>query len=426
MIKKITKILFLTVFGYLAVDTNAQSKINSNDNKYPAVASQDPITTRVRANLFKKAQYCGWFFPTDAVAATGPTLTSYVSFLTTDSTARFISDVGVASFNNWHVAGVCFDPKDENFTFVTDGVALSKFNNYKVDSIYFLYQYVRKLDSAMVSGKKMKVVDTLIFQFHNPNNMKYGTFATPAEKYGDAKNFNRNIGGATGATYTEKIPLTNEDSTTVTSTGWRSKGMLVAIPASVTAVNGADDNNQVGFNIFFKQMVPNNFGDTMEARNGASIKNPVNYAGYSLRINENTSSQVNQDVYRNNAYFTTSKQLYGGSPNGWQYYTPGNAYFAARYVYSAFHLCTPNLKATDVNKNGYGVGKISPNPSQAGQDVNVEFNIGNSEKVTLTVSDILGKTIKTVNTDKLNAGFNVISFNTATLTPGVYFYTITA
>ena len=425
MIKQITKILTLTVLGYLSVDVNAQSKIYSND-KYPAIKCQDATTTRVQKNLFKKASYCGWFQPTQAIEATGPQLASYVNFLTTDSTAKMVNTDGTSNFNGWHLAGACFDPKDENHTFVTDGVALSKFNKYKVDSVFFNYLYVRKLDSAVVAGVKVKVVDTLIVQFHNPSNMRFSTFGSPPEKYGFPKSFSRSIGGATGAAYTEKIALTDLDSTTVTTTGWRSKGMAIAIPASVADAPEGEDLNQVGFNIFFKQMIANNQGDTFEARNGAKIKNPVNYAGFSLRINENASSQVNQEIWRNNAYFTVNKQLYGGTLNGWANYIAGNAYFSARYFTCAFHLCTPNLKTTDVNKKGYGIGKIVPNPSHAGQDVDVEFTLGNAENVTLTITDLLGKTLKTVNANKLNAGFNVIGFNTATLSPGVYFYTLNA
>ena len=324
------------------------------------------------------------------------------------------------------MAGACFDPKDEDFQFLTDGVNLSKFNPYKVDSVFFRYLYVRKLDSAIVAGNKVKVVDTLIFQFHNPNNMRYSTFTTPPEKYGVPKVFSRAIGGATNATYTEKVPLTDLDSTTLTTTGWRSKGMIISIPSSVPQAAAGDDNNQVGFNIFFKQMIPNAPGDTFETRNGSTIKNPMNYGGFSLYLNEDNGNQIAQETYRNNAYFTVSKQLYGAASNGWVGYIPGNAYFEDRYMYSGFHLCTPNLKVTDINKNGYGLGKTVPNPSKVGQDVNVEFSIGNSENVTLTVSDLLGKTLKTINGGKLNAGYNFMSFNTANLAPGVYFYTITA
>lgn len=425
MTNKITKILLLTVFGYLSMNAAAQRKMDGG-TKYPADPSNDVVSNRVQKSLFKKANYCGWFFPTLAIDAITP-LTSYVDFLTTDSTSRFVNADGTSRFNTLQVAGVCFDPKDENFLFLSEGVNLSKYNPYKVDSIYFTYQYVRKLDEVMIGGVPTKVVDTLIVQFHNPGNMTFSSFGSnPAEVYGFPKNFSRSIGGATGAAYTEKVPLTENDSTTVTSTGWRSKAMVIAIPASVAQAAAAADKNQVGFNIYFKQMVPNAFGDTTEARNNAPIKNPVNYFGYGLRINENTSSQINQEEYRNNAYFTYARQFYGGSINGWTPYIAGNAYFSARYMYSAFHLCTPNLTASDINKNGYGVGKVVPNPAKVGEDINIEFSIGNPEHVTLTVSDLLSKTLKTIHTEKLNAGHNYITINTANFTPGLYFYTLTA
>ncbi len=426
MTKKITQILFLTVFSFMVINASAQGKVYSND-KHPSAENNDAITSGVKSRMFKKASYCGWYIPTDAIEATGPQLTGYVNFLTTDSTAKMISADGSSYYNGWHLSGVCFDPKDENFSFVTDGESLSKYNPYKVDSVFFRYLYVRRKDNTVINGNTVKVVDTLIFQFHNPNNMRYATFGTaPVEKYGMPKSFSRALGGAPSATYTEKIPLTDMDSTTLGATGWRSKGMLVAIPESVAQAAALDDNNQVAFNIFFKQMVQNQPGDTFEARNGATITNTMNYAGFSLLINENQSSQVNQEIYRNNAYFTVNRQLYGGNVNGWANYIAGNAYFSARYMYSAFHLCTPNLSTKDVNQYGYGLGKISPNPARPGSDVYVEFTLGNSESATLTVSDILGNTLRTVESGKLKSGLNVMSFNTSNMASGVYFYTIQA
>jgi hypothetical protein len=95
-------------------------------------------------------------------------------------------------------------------------------------------------------------------------------------------------------------------------------------------------------------------------------------------------------------------------------------------MFAAFKVSTPNLKAEDINKKGYGISKVIPNPAHTGEDVHVEFSLGNSEEVTLTVSDLLGKTLKSIKTDKLNAGFNIVTFNTANLKAGIYFYTISA
>jgi hypothetical protein len=423
MTRKITSILLFSVFIAISASVNGQGKIYSND-KYPAIEGQDKVMPRLKSNLFKKESFSGWFVPTNAINDM-VTFKTYVNFLTTDSTVRYIGADGASSFNNWHLSGVCFDPKDENYGNAGDFVYLSEYNPYKVDSVLFRYLYVRKLDSAMVGGIKTKVVDTLIFQFHNPGNMRYSTFgSSPTELYGVPSNFVRSAGGASVAAYTEKVPLTELDSTTVNPQGWRSKYMQIAIPASLAMASAGKDKNQVGFNVFFKQMVPNNFGDTMEASNGATITNPVNYAGFSLFVNE--GAQVDQEKYRSNSYFTVSKQLYGGNLNGWTNYIPGNAYFSARYMFAAFKVSTPNLKAEDINKKGYGISKVIPNPAHTGEDVHVEFSLGNSEEVTLTVSDLLGKTLKSIKTDKLNAGFNIVTFNTANLKAGIYFYTISA
>ncbi|MCC6720978.1 MAG: T9SS type A sorting domain-containing protein [Bacteroidia bacterium] len=421
--KKITSILVLFTALVFAQSATAQEKIKSNDGVYPSASFSDPITKRVESQRFKKGEYCGWFNHINAIS-TLVNLKSYVSFLTTDSTSKMVSSDGTSYFNGWHLAGVTLDPKEENFTNVTDGVNLSKFNPYKVDSVYFRYLYVRKLDSAMVGLTKVKVVDTLIVKFYNPINMKYSTFGNPVEKYGVPNNFTRALGGGSSSVYTEKIPLTDNDSTTVTAEGWRSKGFLVSIPPNVASAPAAEDKNAVAFSIFFKQMIQNNHGDTFETRNGSKIKNVMNYFGYSLYMNEDQGNQINQDVYHNNAFYTLNKQLYGGTVNGWANYIPGNAYYQARYVNAAFHLCTPNLKVTDINKNGYGLGNISPNPSKINSDINIEFSLGDAETAFITISDILGNEIKRSEIQKYSAGHNVITMNTSNLKPGIYFYTL--
>lgn len=421
--KKITSILILVSAMIIAGNADAQQKIKSNDGVYPAAKYTDAVTKRIESQRFKKGEFCGWFSHIHAISSL-ITLKSYVSFLTTDSTAKMISSDGSSYYNGWHLAGVTFDPKEENYTNVTDGVNLSKFNPYKVDSVYFRYLYVRKLDSAIVNSVKTKVVDTMIVKFYNPENMKYSTFGNPAEKYGVPNNFTRALGGGSSSVYTEKIPLTDNDSTTVTTEGWRSKAFLVAIPSSVASAPAGEDNNAVAFSVFFKQMIQNNPGDTFEARNGANIKNVMNYAGYSLYLNEDQANQLNQDMYRNNAFFTLNKQLYGGNVNGWTNYIPGNAYFSARYMYAQFHLCTPNLKVTDINRSGYGLGNLSPNPVRINSEINIEFTLGNAESAFITISDILGNEIKRSEIQKYSSGLNVISMNTSNLKPGIYFYTL--
>lgn len=421
--KKITSVLVLVSVILLAGSASAQQKIKSNDGIYPASSYTDAVTKRIETQRFKKGEFCGWFSHIHAITPI-VTLKSYVSFLTTDSTAKMVSSDGSSYYNGWHLAGVTFDPKEENYTNVTDGVNLSKFNPYKVDSVYFRYLYVRRLDSAFVGPTKVKVVDTLIVKFYNPTNMKYSTFGNPSEKYGVPNNFTRELGGGNSSVYTEKIPISDGDSTTVTTEGWRSKAMVVTIPSSVASAPAGEDNNAVAFSVFFKQMIQNNPGDTFEARNGATIKNGMNYAGYSLYLNEDQANQLNQDVYRNNAFFTLNKQLYGGTINGWANYIPGNAYFQARYMYAQFHLCTPNLAASEVSKNGYGLGSLSPNPVRINSDINITFTLGNAENAYITISDILGNEIKRSEVQKYGAGVNVITLNTSNLKPGIYFYTL--
>lgn len=74
--------------------------------------------------------------------------------------------------------------------------------------------------------------------------------------------------------------------------------------------------------------------------------------------------------------------------------------------------------------NGFKVSQNYPNPSQ---DVTrIDFSLGKSNVVSFTVTDMLGQVLYTETNDKLEAGKHSIYFNTASLSSGIYFYTISA
>jgi hypothetical protein len=62
-----------------------------------------------------------------------------------------------------------------------------------------------------------------------------------------------------------------------------------------------------------------------------------------------------------------------------------------------------------------------PNPFN--KSTTIQFNSDASKKVTLTVSNMIGKVVYT-NTLQANKGENTFNFNADQLTPGIYFYTI--
>jgi hypothetical protein len=110
-----------------------------------------------------------------------------------------------AAPNHWYAAGICFDPKDPEYSFGSTPLeVLSKFDNFYLDSILIRYLYERQLHD---------VTDTLIVHlFREKYGMRYGQHA-PANVFGTAP-YNRSKQEAQkdSGVYEFRIPLTAKDS----------------------------------------------------------------------------------------------------------------------------------------------------------------------------------------------------------------------
>jgi hypothetical protein len=172
--------------------------------------------------------------------------------------------------------------------------------------------------------------------------------------------------------------------------------------------------------------------DTLEA--DSSTVNRLNQFKV-LRLNfteiykESTSTQLPARNRRYiNGLFISSDIRGNNSAGGWNgTYYPGIYSNATTFMDIRIRVTADDhqwgIGMPDVME-GYGLGNAYPNPSN-GQDVKLDFKIANSQPVTLTLSNILGQTIKTA-TENFSAGDHTITVNTSSLETGVYFYTLTS
>jgi hypothetical protein len=420
----------LVVAGFmvagLAVQSYAQGEMKAEGSLGTEVVSSD-----LEANDLKmKANYSNWKFPVDAITQL-TSLDRFVNFIFHDTTVQFVSDDGTANFNTWCSVGAAFTPNDENLELVDDNVKLSRFNEYTVDSLYFPYLYVRYVDSIEVAGNTVPVVDTLIVQFFKSANLDTGAF-TPTggdrEIFMKPGNWTQSLLGSNNTAYEVKIPLTAADSTGRPSAqGWGSANRVVALPSgfnidSDAASTNLQYTNAVGFSISFATMVPYSFGDTMEARNGAIVTNPVNYFGHSMFIN--SSVEVKQTKYQNNSWWVPNTIAYGEDQNGWENSVPGNAYFDDRYVNYAFHITTQTLGTEDLDKNvTFGV---YPNPVSKSEILKADFNLENASDVTIDLYDLLGNKVKSIANGFYTGGEHTADVSITDLNAGLYIYSIRA
>lgn len=427
--KHLNKFLFVLAALFTSSLVMAQEQVKTINHNFKSATPALSVEDLSGAKL-GKADYTGWFSPVDAADAPGTgNFQQFVSFLVPDSTIKFVSDDGTDFFYNWHSLGMVFDLTDENFELVDDGVRQGRWDNIEIDSVAFNYLYVRRVDSMTVGQTKVPVVDTLILQYFRRAHLRLGQFTNQqgqTEIFAQAQNWNPATLSYNTSAHTIKIPLTNMDSTSLpTENGWRSRTMVQEVPASIGAnmpYPGTNFANLFGMNITFKTMAPHSFGDTMEARNGAPVANPVNYFGHQLITNDGT--KVIQEKSYNNSWWTTSVQRYGQPMNGWNGNVPGNAYFTHRYWRGFVHATIKEPGAVgSVNANGYGMGQAYPNP--AADAFTVDFALGQNEDVTITVTDLLGKVVAE-ETNTFFAGDNSATINVDGVKPGVYVYTLRA
>ena len=85
----------------------------------------------------------------------------------------------------------------------------------------------------------------------------------------------------------------------------------------------------------------------------------------------------------------------------------------------------PTVSITEADRvGGVGLGQNMPNP--ADESTAVTFELKEASATTLEVRDLSGKVVRMDNLGNRGAGAHRVTINTADLTEGVYFYTLTA
>ena len=406
--------------------SKAQTEIAAPNTFLGKHASVDVKSLQFEERLNKKNTHSGWWDPVSSISLL-TNLQRFVSFMMPDTNAVFVPDKGSENPDPfhypWHSVGMVFDPSDGNLLADDNMTQYTRFTRYTVDSIAFPYLYVRYVDSLELNGAMEKVVDTLIIQFFTFDNLRVGTFTNPAEIFAVPENLDGNSLTYPSNAYTVKIPLTDADSTNPPGTdGWRSKTWVQAVPDIAISDDAlAQNRNIAGFQFAFKTMVPINFGDTMETRDGSVPKKRLNYFGHSIFIG-NQGFELKQTNKINNGFFTQNKQRYGEAINGWNSNIPGNAYFDDRYIRGLFHTKTENLSTKELENKILGLGDAYPNPSKGSSFVSIDYKLPHSQNVEFKIFDLTGKTVQSTSSKSNHSGINTIHINVEHLNNGLYLY----
>lgn len=351
---------------------------------------------------------------------------SYVNFLYPDSNALVVTSNGNTHVYE-HLIGNVFDPKDSNVLLQNNPNApmFSKFTKYTVDTLGVRFGYHRHLDTTVIDGDTVAVVDTLDFQFFNINQLTYTTYLQSTFEsfaYPIKANFKLANLTSTAAAGSYKILLTDAYKLRDSSTGWVTN--FYNIPVGVTLNPDGNTQSAFGYSMTFRPMVRAKLNDTVfhQASNNEATFKKNNYLTYFYSSNEapnERGTQTQQFSFYNNSFFVTKSQKYTALPNnGWTTFIPGNAYFAHQYVFAYYQVSTDNLAVKNTSKE-VKVLNAYPNPAKENTDVVVSLNSDKYATATVTLTDMTGKVINTLNVDLVN-GINNITIPTSGLSLGMY------
>lgn len=419
----------------------AQQKIdNRNDIRFKAANTVSPISS----NQLGKTAVPGWYSPTDWAERAGasPYMKTYVNFILPDSLPKYIDENDtIRRFYNISY-GQVIDPKDDFIDLTDDpGIKMTKWTGYTVDSVNLVYIYVRNVDTKIVGGNTVDVVDTLILNYFTITSSVTGIttgtlnggeiFARPGWSVPTL--------GPTNyvAAYTQKIPLTRDDSTIALNNeggfenSWRLKQKTIPVPVGLQVAKGGAKNNLVAFTVGFKLGHDYDSNSVMIYQKDPvafPLSNPrANYFGYQFSSNEGTDEQqVKQTTFYTNSLFATKTSAYtAGGGTSWDGYIPGNSYFDKQYASVDMHLTSLNTGLKDINNDNFAMTNVYPNPATVNGTAVMGFNLKSASTVTVTVLNIAGQQVKTVINKNFSAGEHAEQFDLAGLKPGIYMVNMT-
>jgi len=107
-------------------------------------------------------------------------------------------------------------------------------------------------------------------------------------------------------------------------------------------------------------------------------------------------------------------------------YLNSQSYLELPVVRSTGNLSTTFIKDDNENNNPYSFELKQNYPNPFNPVTTIEYTIAQSNKVEIKVYDILGKEVKTLVNEFLEAGAHKVVFNASELSSGVYFYKISS
>lgn len=446
----------------------ALGAVDAQNISMPKVNLGTPANVPVKntkQQLNKTGDVSDWYNPVDfwSRSSVGGQFSTnrFVNFIMHDSLSKYVDENGVIDYGNGATSvGQVLDPKDE-LILSTDnpGIWLSGYVKYTVDSLRFTYLYVRNTDSTQDElGQTLPVYDTLFISYFAGSQVQKNPFTNTAS-YGLNSRVNWTGGSVRMPANAFKIdtlifgPGTTDSTRANNNNGfensWSLKSYAVAAPAgmninpTVNPNTGAVSNDLVAATVTFKAGIKSvrtiATSDTTSVTDTAvmiyqldpSTLQPgtrrTNYFGYLLFANDESVSGVD---FKNDKAYTNSLiayPRYAYATSGTTGYIPGQLFGATtaydQFIDMDFHLTTTSGNVGLAEHELVSIGSVYPNP--ATNYTYVTFNTKKAADVTVSLTNIVGQEVASLNAGKLASGVNEVKLNLNGLKAGIYFVNVT-
>lgn len=305
---------------------------------------------------------------------------------------------GSPAYAQFHKAATMLDPKNMPVQSINSTLM------YSLDSIAIGYAYTRTLLPT--------VVDTLVIQIikHDASLLWDLTNAT----YQDITyNYTSNSITQSQVLATYTYLLTALDSTSFASE------ILIATPG----VPNQAGTNRIGAVVSFKPGYTYSITDSISDKNAFYMFSYESNGASTDPTFYGTIADGNTDL--NCSYVLPTDVRYNTNANGW------NGYFIPTWAWTTpygheHHIISFLLtELVGVNENSnISFHQNYPNPCDNAE--NIKYSLKSAAPVTITITDIAGKTILVQNEGQQFQGEHITVVNTSALANGVYFITLTA
>jgi hypothetical protein len=380
--------------------------------------------TTKKSNLtIKRAAAEGWFDPAEASAAFNSFPLDFtsgnlnVNAVWADSAIYFAYTDGYNGPQTMG-AGMIFDPR--NPIYAGAPYNTTKYTTYIVDSIELNYLYTRKNMDPNILDK------VNFYAFKNTDMFHY--LAEPFATVGYDKVNNIPTGTGVKKLYTQSLGVLDS------STGGNISSMKFACNEKVNGSNTTGGSNWFG--IYFNYEPGTTYPkvepfDTV-GFNGKDVSgnkhnrfqyvactDPSGPSSYPSDTSGTYKSQFSKRIY-NNGVFVVDFVRYStlASPTLYGYSWTRNNLPIIRFPYFRFHVTTNNLAVKNSSKEVTLV-EAYPNPAAANSEVVLSMTANKATTAVITVTDMSGKVVKTMNAEIVD-GKNNITISTNALSNGMY------